>query len=283
MLLASGHNDGWLYYIGSMVVRKHAKLPSLQYQNCPVNLNFLESMNKQSIRGYRSCFIDLEKSCLWKIKVSGADMAPCKPLARRTPQPSRSKSTTSAATTSKPTQRPTKQTARRKIRHTALLTKLQASSSGRRKSNGISKPTTTKRRRPAKKLAGADTLSTDLLDALPEVAVEDGEHSRAQESQSSSAAKRKGANVSRLMSQSLGSKRGVQRKREAVGRIERERWGKNWAGMVAGGNGGAGFGAGEAVKGDSARGEGVQSANEAAQAERWAALRRHISGSLAPT
>lgn len=127
-------------------------------------------------------------------------------------------------------------------------------------------------------------MSAEMLDALPNFQAAGQMRDEGKVSVSSSATKREGAALVALAGRSLGNRKGLQRKREMVGRMERERWGKNWGAMV----GSQGVGSADSVDataaGRSIASKGAETeipAHEAAQAERWAALRRHISGSLA--
>jgi len=128
------------------------------------------------------------------------------------------------------------------MKHSLLLSKA-------RQSAGVSK--SIKRRRPSKKLV---TTLEGLEDALPEL----------EEALLMGNKKSLGIDGKTETFKSLGSKPGVRRKREKIEREERERFGKNLATLSL-------------AKPANAGGEAVQSATS----NRWAALRAHISTSMA--
>ncbi|PKS06293.1 hypothetical protein jhhlp_007041 [Lomentospora prolificans] len=135
---------------------------------------------------------------------------------------------------------------RRTIKHSSFVHKIQKSTPvGARGATA----TSTKRRRPNKKLVA--TLE-DLVDALPEVEELSAE------------------TVGKVRHKSLKSRPGALKRKEKIVRGEMERFGMSMARLVAGGGARGGLGNGEE--------EGKKAANPTGN--RWAALRGYISATM---
>ncbi|CZT23184.1 uncharacterized protein RCC_08894 [Ramularia collo-cygni] len=148
---------------------------------------------------------------------------------------------------------------KRAIKHNALLNKVREA--------GVTKKKVLKRRRPGKKLAGGNL--DDLADALPDAGDEemedDGEEWEGVEEEGEGGvvkkARRKRKKVpvgGRMEMKSLSMRQGAMKRKAEMEGKEKERFGKNLAKMVEGGGAG----------------------KEGGQAERWAALRAFIGGTM---
>lgn len=150
-----------------------------------------------------------------------------------------------------------KKSTKRQLKHNDLLTRVRDS--------GIQKTGTTtqkKRRRPANKLPAADSIST-LAGALPNLDNSEDEWEGFEDGDTG-ATKRRRAKSGRGM-QSLRLRPGAMKRKATMEKGERERFGRNLAGMVRSG--------GEADGSEEREGS-------ARQKERWEALRAQIGGSL---
>lgn len=125
--------------------------------------------------------------------------------------------------------------------------------------------------------AASATLSTNLADLFEALPADDGDQGQGtgQAAATSSApAARQAALVAGGRSISAG--RGLRRRREEVGKIERERFGRNMAAMALPASS-APPAYGKADGGD----ENVAGpAEDSSRADRWAALKRHIVASM---
>ncbi|KAB8336656.1 hypothetical protein FH972_020967 [Carpinus fangiana] len=145
---------------------------------------------------------------------------------------------------------------RRQIKHSLLLSR--ASSSSDRRTSGISKSSARRRLRSTnsrkKERLAADLGS--LADALDDAADESVPGEATGTGSSSRVAQARALLTS---TKSIKSKGGMQKRKAAIAAVERERMAQNMA-VLAG-----------------SRGQGPDTGADAARAEKWAALRRHIT------
>ena len=163
---------------------------------------------------------------------------------------------------------------KRHLKHAALMHKVRDAS--------ISKSAGKKRRRPGKKIAAADSLG-GLRDALPEI--EEDEDEEAWEGLSDGDAEMNGGMEKKTMRRradgegkikmrSLKHRPRSMKRKQALERKEQERFAKNLA-QLAGNERSTGESRGpDKAGGEEARGDG------GGQAEKWAALRAFIGGTM---
>lgn len=189
--------------------------------------------------------------------------------AKPPPQPYNTNPTTSSASDLSSALKLRKQD-KRHLKHAALMHKVRDASIS--KSGGAKK-----RRRPGKKMAAAESMG-GWADALPEVEDEDeeweglseeggGEEGARQEKKT--ARRRRPEGDGKIKMHSLKHRPGAMKRKQILEKREQERFGKNLAQMVGGEKS-------RAAEGDGAG--GMQS--EAAQAQKWAALRAFIGGTM---
>ena len=154
---------------------------------------------------------------------------------------------------------------KRHIKHSLLLSRVSKSASVKKLRRGS--------RKPKPKLV---TDLAALVDALPSATADEGGQNKLSGS----------ANVSQVKAalsggRSIASKPGLQKRREEVGRAERERFGRNLAAMAAGQGNGTAPGVSAGFGGANDTSDAGSRSVENHRAERWAALRRHIEQSMA--
>ncbi|KAK3050525.1 hypothetical protein LTR09_008164 [Extremus antarcticus] len=187
---------------------------------------------------------------------------------------------TSAITTA---ERPGTKKAKRTAKHEGLMTRVR--SAGITKSSASS----TKRRRPSKKLPAAENMAGDMLSALPDLGDGDDDDEwegfTDDEVKGTGVAKRRRrrkvggqgeggiAAQQKIVMRSMPHRPGAMKRREKTKRGEVERFGRNLALLSAERSGG-----GEGKDGGS--GDAAREGEGGGQGQKWAVLRRFIEGTL---
>ena len=144
------------------------------------------------------------------------------------------------------------------MKHNVLMNKVR--------DGGVSKKV--RRRRPGKKMEAVEGLGKSLAEALPDLDDDEDEWEGVSGDEADGGSRRK---EGKMVMKSLKHRPGAMKRKRVMEERERERFGRNLAQLVGGGKeeggGGEGGGRGE-VKGG------------ASQADRWAALRQFIGGSM---
>lgn len=136
---------------------------------------------------------------------------------------------------------------------------------------GVSKKV--RRRRPGKKMEAVEGLGKSLAEALPDL---DGDEDEWEGVSGDEADGGRGRKEGKMVMKSLKHRPGAMKRKRVMEERERERFGRNLAQLVGGGKEEGGGGGGVEKTG----GGGGNAAGGPSQADRWAALRQFIGGSM---